>query len=242
MAYLAMLYFGLISGIIVSNYFAKLAGLDSMRVFIATVLLTIPFFVGARILFIAMNWKLYRSEPERIWRRSEGGASFQGGLVVALIVAPPLLAAMQVPVAPFLDVTTFALLITLIFGRVGCTLHGCCCGRPTNGLLALYLPNHLGVWRRRIPSQLLELSLGILILVGAWCAWNHRPFAGAVFLGALSVYALGRFLLQSTRETSERVGAVDAQRALAASLGLFALVAFLFNWLNVSSSAAWEIR
>ena len=242
MAYLAMLYFGLISGIIVSNYFAKLDGLDSMRAFIATVLLTIPFFVGARILFIAMNWKLYRSEPERIWRRSEGGASFQGGLVVALIVAPPLLAAMQVPVAPFLDVTTFALLITLIFGRVGCTLHGCCCGRPTNGLLALYLPNHLGVWRRRIPSQLLELSLGILILVGAWSAWNHRPFAGAVFLGALSVYALGRFLLQPTRETSERVGAVDAQRALAASLGLFALVAFLFNWLNVSSSAAWEIR
>lgn len=224
-----MLYFGVISGIIVSNYFANLAGLDSERVFIATLLLAIPFFIGARILFIAINWKLYRREPERIWRRSEGGACLQGGLVLTLIVAPPLLAAMQVPFAPFLDVTTFTLLIALIFGRVGCTLHGCCCGRTTNGLVALYLPNHLRVWRRRIPSQLLELWLGILILLGAWCAWNHRPFSGAVFLGALSVYALGRFLLQPTRETSERVGPVDAQRALAASPGLLALLVFLFN-------------
>jgi phosphatidylglycerol:prolipoprotein diacylglycerol transferase len=232
MAHRAMLYFGLTSGIAVSNYFANLAGLDTIRVFIATLLLTIPFFVGARILFVAINWKLYCREPDRIWRRSEGGASFQGGLVLALIVALPLLAAMQVPFAPFLDATTFALLITLIFGRVGCTLQGCCCGRPTNGLLALTLPNHLGVWRRRIPSQLLESSLAIVILLGAWCGWNHRPFSGAVFLASLSVYSLGRFLLQPTRETDERVGAVDPQRALAASLGLLALAAFLFNWLD----------
>jgi len=242
MVYLAMLYLGLISGIIVGNYFAKMAGLDSARIFIATVLLTIPFLVGARLLFVAINWKLYRREPTRIWRRSEGGASFQGGLVLALIVAPPLLAAMKVPFAPFLDVTTFALLITLIFGRVGCTLHGCCCGRPTEGWFALYLPNHLGVWRRRIPSQLLELALAVLILVGAWCGWNHRPFSGAVFLASLSVYALGRFVLQPTREANERLGAVDAQRALAAALGLLALAAFLFNWLNTGMNATPEVQ
>jgi phosphatidylglycerol---prolipoprotein diacylglyceryl transferase len=232
MAHRAMLYLGLIVGITVSNYVANLAGLDSLRVFVATLLLTIPFFVGARILFVAMNWKLYGRQPERIWRRSEGGASFQGGLVLALVVAPPLLAAMQVPFAPFLDVTTFALLIILIFGRVGCTLHGCCCGRPTRGLLSLNLPNQLGVWRPRIPSQLLELSLAISIFLGAFFAWNHRPFPGAVFLAALGVYSLGRFLLQPTRETNERVGAVDPQRALAASLGLIALATLLFNWLN----------
>jgi phosphatidylglycerol:prolipoprotein diacylglycerol transferase len=232
MAHRAMLYLGLIVGIAVSNCVANLAGLDSMRVFVATLLLAIPFFVGARILFVAMNWKLYGREPERIWRRSEGGASFQGGLVLALIVAPPLLATIQVPLAPFLDVTTFALLITLIFGRVGCTLHGCCCGRPTSGLLAIYLPNHLGVWRRRIPSQLLESSLAISILIGAWCAWPHRPFDGAVFLAALGVYSLGRFLLQPTRETDERIGAIDPQRIFAACLGLTALVALLFTWLN----------
>jgi hypothetical protein len=36
MAHRAMLYIGVISGIIVSNYFANLAGLNSGRVFIAT--------------------------------------------------------------------------------------------------------------------------------------------------------------------------------------------------------------
>lgn len=241
MAYLAMLYLGTISGIIVSNYMAKMAGLDSARTFIATVLLTMPFLVGSRLLFVATNWNLYRREPARIWRRSEGGGSFQGGLVLTLIVAPPLLAALKVPFAPFLDVTTFALLITLIFGRVGCALHGCCCGRPTDGWFALYLPNHLGVWRRRIPSQFLELGLGGLILLGSWCVWNHRPFSGAVFLAALTVYAAGRFFFQPTREARESIGPVDAQRALAAVLGLVALAAFLFNWLTVHSNATSEI-
>ena len=43
-----MQYLGLIFGIIVSNYAANMAGLDSARIFIATVLLTIPFLVGAQ--------------------------------------------------------------------------------------------------------------------------------------------------------------------------------------------------
>jgi hypothetical protein len=58
----------------------------------------------------------------------------------------------------------------------------------------------------------------------------------------LSVYSLGRFLLQPTRETDERVGAVDPQRALAASLGLLALAAFLFNWLNTNVNFTPEVQ
>jgi phosphatidylglycerol---prolipoprotein diacylglyceryl transferase len=242
MAYLAMLYLGLTSGIFVSNYFANLAGLDSARIFIATVLLTIPFLVGARLLFVAINWKLYRREPARIWRRSEGGASFQGGLILALIMALPVLAMMKVPFAHFWDVNTFTMLITLIFGRVGCTVNGCCCGRATQGWFALYLPNHRGIWHRRIPTQFLELALAVLILVGAWYGWNYRPFSGAVFIGAMSVYSLGRFVLQPTREIRERLGAADPHRTLAAVLGLLALAAFVFSWLNISVNSTPEVR
>ena len=242
MAYLAMLYLGLTSGIIVSNYFANQAGLDSARIFIATVLLTIPFLVGARLLFVAINWKLYRREPARIWRRSEGGASFQGGLILALIIALPLLAAMKVPFAHFWDVNTFTMLITLVFGRMGCTLNGCCCGRPTQRWFALYLPNHQGIWNRRIPTQFLELALAVLILVGAWCAWNHRPFSGAVFLAAVSVYSLGRFVLQPTRETKQRLGAADPHRALAAALGLLAMAVFVFSWLSISVNPTPDVQ
>jgi prolipoprotein diacylglyceryltransferase len=112
MAYLAMKHLGLIFGIIVSNYAANMAGLDSARIFIATVLLTIPFLVGAQISVCRDYLELYRCEPARIWRRSEGGASLQGGLVLPLIVAAPLLAAMKVPFAAFLDVATVTLLFS----------------------------------------------------------------------------------------------------------------------------------
>ena len=130
-SYPAMLYLGLTVGVIVGNYVANLARMDTARVLIATMLLTISGMVGARLLFVATHWTVYRREPRRIFRRSEGGAANQGGLIMAVSISPPIFTALQLPFGAFWDVTTFVMLIWLIFGRFGCVLHGCCSGRPS---------------------------------------------------------------------------------------------------------------
>ncbi len=233
-SYPALLYLGVVWGTVAGNYAAKLAGLDPTRVFVAMMLLIIAGLVGSRLLFVAIHWRLYRREPRRIWRRREGGGELQGGFILSLAVSVPLLRAAGVPFAEFWDAATFTMLVGLILGRVGCVLHGCCSGRPTEGRFALYARNQQGVGRRRIPIQFLEASFVALLLIGDAYFWRGRPFPGAVFLGTVAAYQLWRFALEPAREISDWIGTVNIQRALSAGIGVFAAIGFLVAWLNVS--------
>jgi phosphatidylglycerol---prolipoprotein diacylglyceryl transferase len=230
-SYPAVHYVGLTLGLIAGNYAANVAGMASARVLVAIILLTVPGLLGARLLFIATHWEIYRREPRRIWRRSEGGAAMLGGLVLALAVSSPLLAAMDLSFWAFWDVATFVMLIWLIFGRLGCLLHGCCSGKPSNGPLTLLLPDHRGIWRRRVPTQLLEAGWAALLLLGATALWSQRPLSGALFLSIVVAYSSGRIALQPMREEQERFRGLNVQQVLCAALAALSLVSVLALWL-----------
>jgi phosphatidylglycerol---prolipoprotein diacylglyceryl transferase len=229
-SYPAMLYVGLTLGLVVGNSIAHLAGLNSARVFIAMVLLAMAGLIGARLMFVAGNWTRYRREPRRIWRRSEGGADLLGGLLVAVAVSPPLLAALALPLGAFWDVATFVMLIWSIFGRLGCLLHGCCSGRPSAGPLALSLPDHRGIRCRRIPTQLWEAGLGVALLIGAAALWSARPFPGALFLAVMLGYGIGRLILQPMRDARDRGGHIP--QVICALLVALSFIGFVLLWLG----------
>jgi phosphatidylglycerol---prolipoprotein diacylglyceryl transferase len=230
-SYPAMLYVGLTLGLVAGDYAANLAGMASARVLVAMILLTVPGLLGARLLFIATHWDFYRREPRRIWRRSEGGAAMLGGFVLAVAASWPLLAALELPFGAFWDVATFVMLFWLIFGRLGCLLHGCCSGKASTGPFTLYLPDHHGIWRRRIPTQLLEAGWAILLLLAAAALWSERPFSGALFLSAVAAYALGRIAMQPMREEQDRLCGLNIQQILSAALVALSLVNLLAFWL-----------
>jgi phosphatidylglycerol:prolipoprotein diacylglycerol transferase len=231
-SYSVMLYLGLTFGIVAGDYAAHLAALPSARVLVAMVLLTVPGLLGARLLFVAIHWTVYRREPRRIWRGSEGGAAVLGGLVLAVAVSPPLLSAVELPFGAFWDVATFAMLIWLIFGRLGCVLHGCCGGRPSAGPFALELPDHRGVWRRRIPTQLLEGGWALILLIAAVGLWKHSPFPGALFLAVVAAYGGGRFALQGAREQQDRLGMLNIQQVICTGLLALSFIGLLVLWLD----------
>ena len=105
---LAPFYLGMVFGVIGGTYMAALHGLDPTRVYSAMLLLLLPALVGARLLFIASHWEVYRREPSRIWRRSEGGAALYGGLLASFLFSLPLLAALGISVAAFWDAAAVA--------------------------------------------------------------------------------------------------------------------------------------
>jgi phosphatidylglycerol:prolipoprotein diacylglycerol transferase len=225
-----MLYLGLVLGIVAGNYAANLAGLNSAGVFTATLLLLVPALVGARLLYVASHWETYRREPARIWRRSEGGAAVYGGLPFSLLASVPLLRLLQLPFGAFWDVATFTILTGMVFTRFGCLLNGCCAGRPTEGWLALYLPDQQGVWKRRIPTQLLEAGWAWLLLLGAIVLWSRLPFPGALFLFCLAGYGVGRLLLESTREEQDRMGGLTIHHFISVALVVLSVVIFIGVW------------
>jgi phosphatidylglycerol:prolipoprotein diacylglycerol transferase len=220
-AYPAMLYLGTVLGVIGGCFAAALHGLDPRQTAAAMLLLVLPALVGSRLLYVASHWPAYRREPRRIWRRSEGGAAMYGGLVLAFLVSLPLLGVFGISVGAFWDAATLTILIGMIFTRVGCLLNGCCAGRPTKAWFSLYLPNVHGIWCRRLPTQLLEAGLAVVLLLGSIWAWNRLPFNGALFLANLAAYGVGRWWLETARETIDTIGSVRLNRAI--SLGLVAL-------------------
>jgi prolipoprotein diacylglyceryltransferase len=235
-SYPVMLYLGLTFGMVAGDFMANRAGLPAARVLGAIILLTMFGLLGARLLFVATHWSVYRREPWRIWRRSEGGAAVQGGLVLAVMVSPPLLMVLHLPLGAFWDVTTFVMLIWLIFGRIGCLMHGCCSGRPSSGPFTLELPNQIGIWRRRFPTQLLESAWALLLLLGAIGLSRRAPFPGAVFLAAIAAYGMGRIALEPLREQQDRYRGMNFQQGIAAGLITVALISLVVLWLRQASS------
>lgn len=228
-SYTAMLYVGCVAGVLAGAAVAGSAGLEPSRFALATIILLIPAFAGARLWFVLEHWSVYRREPRRIWRRSEGGSALHGGLLLSLAVSAPLLALLEIPFWAFWDAASFTMLIGLIFTRVGCLMHGCCAGRATSGRLGVWLPDHRGVWQRRIPTPLLEASWAALVLAVAALAHAGRPFAGAVLLGVLAAYGAGRLLLEPTR-ASAGSGGSRANIALSALLVAGGSIALVAGW------------
>jgi phosphatidylglycerol:prolipoprotein diacylglycerol transferase len=188
---------------------------------------------GARLLFVIIHWEAYRREPNRIWRRSEGGAALYGGLLVSLVASLPLLRFLGVTFWPFWDAATITMLVGMVFARIGCLLNGCCAGRPTEAWFGLCLPDTREIWRRRFPTQLLEAGLAGLLLLASVGLWHRLPFDGALFLFNLAGYSLGRCWLESTLESPPRIKGVALYQAISivlAGLSVSGLVlALLFR-------------
>jgi phosphatidylglycerol:prolipoprotein diacylglycerol transferase len=225
-----MLYLGLNAGVVAGNAAAHVAGIDAFRSFVTTLVLVVPALVGARLFHVASHWPLYRRSSRRIWNPTEGGASQYGALALVLPFSLPLLHALNLPLGTFWDVASFTLLVVMIFGRIGCLLNGCCAGRPSRSWGSVYLPNHLGVWDRRVPTQCLEAGWATALLVSAIAAWRWMPFPGALFLLLLAGYASGRLVLESTREQHHGAARFTIHHGISVALIVVSLATLTARW------------
>lgn len=228
-SYPTLLYVGLVSGFYVMYAIAPSLGMQRVPASIATLIMFVPAIVGSRIWFVLDHWAVYRHDPRRIWRHSDGGMTLYGGLVLALVLSPVILAALRLSFAAFWDGATFTMLVGMIFTRIGCLLNGCCCGRRSDGRLGMWLPDHIGHWERRYPVQLLELSTAVVLLAGSTALLALGTPHGTISAFALAGYAAARVVIDRLRE---RQSHATARRpvALAAFLACSVLASGL-GWL-----------
>jgi phosphatidylglycerol---prolipoprotein diacylglyceryl transferase len=225
-----MLYFGTVCGVLGATRWAPAEGLDPARVCAALLVLFLPALIGARLLFAAFHWKIYRNHPRRLWHRCEGGAALYGGFILSFLVSLPVVWALSTSLWAFWDAATVALLIGMIFTRIGCLLAGCCAGRPSDSFIAFYLPDAGGIWQRRLPAQAFEAGLAAALLLGSTRLSARLPFTGSLFLFALAGYGGGRWMLEPTRQTIDRAGRWSLNRIISAAFVVLATTAFLFMW------------
>ena len=231
-SYPALLYLGTVLGILAARSLAERTAVDAGRVVVAMLLLFPVALVGARLLFVAYHWGLFRLHRRWIFRRADSGASVYGGLLLTVPVSVPVLAALGLGFGAFWDLASLTMLIGMVFTKVGCLLNGCCGGRVTAGSVALVLPDHQGNRQRRIPAQVLEAGAALAIVVGAIALLDRRAFPGAIFLGAMATYSVARIGLEATRETVDRVAGISVNQAVSVALAALALGIFAVVWLG----------
>lgn len=228
-SYHVAIYACMLLAVFLTVHFAQADKLSPDHTALAVLLLLVPGFVVARLFYVARNWDHFRRDPARILRRSEGGLSLYGGLSGILVAAVPVLWALDLPLAPFMDAIVLGLLGGLVIAKGGCLLNGCCFGRPTGHWCAATLPDDHGLWRRRFPSQLMEMAWAavLLLLLLAWR--NFSPPAGAVACAGLALHPVGRLFLQKLRDESAAENAAVFKTCVVLSAS--ALLAGLLIWL-----------
>ena len=166
-----------------------LAHLNLSLAWLITVVGTAVGIAGAKLWFIV----LHRRE-----RRIEGWC-IQGFITGAVATATLLLVLLHVPAAAFLDATAPGLLVAMAIGRFGCFLAGCCGGPPTAARWGVWSSDQR-VGARRVPTQLMESLLALVLGLAALVAvLVHGPADGAFFVTALAAYTLGRQLILRMR-------------------------------------------
>jgi prolipoprotein diacylglyceryltransferase len=70
-------------------------------------------------------------------------------------------------------------------------LNGCCSRRPTSAWFGVNLPDHRGRWRRRIPTQILEMAWATALFGAAILLRDRKLPAGAIFCLAVVTYGTG---------------------------------------------------
>jgi phosphatidylglycerol---prolipoprotein diacylglyceryl transferase len=229
-SYPAMLYAGLLAGVFVGAAVAEGSGLSADRFAVAVIALLIPALAGSRLYYVLSRWDIYGHDPARIWRRAEGGMAMYGGFILVVPLSIPLLRALGLPFGGFWDAAVLTILLGMAFTRVGCFLNGCCSGRPSDVWFAILLPDHHGVWQRRIPTQLIEMAFATMLFGVAIMLRGHTPFPGAVFCFVVAAYGLGRWYLESLRD--DETGGRDKTLMQVTSILLVigALAGLIFVW------------
>ena len=93
--------------------------------------------LGARALYVALNWAFYRNNLVEILFIWSGGLVLYGGVITALLAGIFYVKKKNLEFYKMLDLFTPAFFLGLAIGRIGCLSAGCCYGKPTTSLLGI---------------------------------------------------------------------------------------------------------
>lgn len=197
---LALSFFG---GIVLAGRRAERRGVSKEIIQDLSIILIILAVVGSRTLYIVTHRDHYHSiiDIVALW---EGGATYYGGLLLALAGAFVYLRRKGLSFLKIADICAPSIALGIFFTRIGCFLSGCCFGSPTECPLGVVFPpdspagyNFPGSAVH--PAQLYSSFYGIVIFVVLLLFERRRYRDGALFALLCLLYGGARFTVDFFR-------------------------------------------
>jgi phosphatidylglycerol:prolipoprotein diacylglycerol transferase len=203
-SYGLMLIVGFLMATWLSCVEARRRGYDPNLILDLALPLLLVTIICCRLLYVALNHHQF-SSPAEIIRLWDGGLSFHGAIVGAVIVLAYFGVRSGLGFWKLADVVAPSVFLGYAWGRLGCFLNGCCYGGPSDLPWAtvfrteehrhiLTPPSHPA----QIYSALLALGLfAFMYRARLQPQWNR--FAGQLTLLFLALYAVERFIIEVFR-------------------------------------------
>lgn len=150
----------------------------------------------------------YFAHPAEILAFSNGGMSFHGGLIGALVAGTVAARITRIPYLTLADLGCIGAPLGLFFGRCANFVNGELWGAPTDAPWGVVFGGAAGTMPRH-PSQLYEALLeGAVIFAVLFLLSRRRPPRprGTFFGAFLAMYGVFRFLIEFVREPDAQLG------------------------------------
>ena len=174
--------------------------------------------IGARLLYVACSWNLYKGNIVQIFNIRNGGLCFYGGLFGGMLGAAIYCGVRRKSFMQMADTASMGIIVAQIIGRWGDFFNRESFGEYTNSIFAMQLPLS-AVHSSEVTSAMRENLETIggtsyiqvhptFFYESAWClllfllmlVWKRKKcFQGQVFLRYLAGYGLGRFVIEYLR-------------------------------------------
>ncbi len=164
--------------------------------------------VGARLFYVIFYGAgYYVAHPLDAFALSQGGMSFHGGLVGAVIGGSIVCKASGLSIPTICDLGVIGAPLGLFFGRCANFINGELWGKPTNLPWGVMFETGGAVYRH--PSQLYEALLEGLLMFAILYVLSRKypPRPQGTFIGTfLMLYGIFRFVVEFVRVPDEQLG------------------------------------
>jgi len=218
-SYGVMMMIGFLVGLYRAVRVAKKRGIDTSFVVDVSLYALLAGIVGARLVFILLNWSQFRGDLRGVLSIWQGGLSYHGGVIFSIAAILTCCKAKRLPFREIADLLAPSLAIAYGFTRIGCFLNGCCYGIPSNLPWAVKFPDlpcpvH--------PTQLYSSAASFLIFLALTRAEKWKMPAGFVFTAYIALYCVYRFLIEILRKgATAEVMVWGLTQAQIVSVGVF---------------------
>ncbi len=204
-----MVALGFLLAIVWSTSQAKKLDISSDIIMDIALLSMIFGVLGARLLYVVVNWRYFANNPTEIIMVHHGGLVLYGGVIFAIAADFTYLKWKKARVWDIADLIAPGIFLGQATGRLGCFFNGCCYGLPTKSFLGVRFPPGSGAFfqypgERIVPLQLFSALANFLLFLFLWLIFSRRRFSGQIFSIYGILYSLNRFIIEFFRGDIER--------------------------------------
>lgn len=193
---------GFMTVMLVSRKFAQPMGISSEILNDIFVVILVSALIGARLMYVMINFKAYEGNFFDILKVWNGGLVFFGGFLAAVPAVAVYLKIKGVRIWKTADILSPGMAAGHAIGRLGCFFAGCCYGKVSDHPFAIRFTNPDSLAPLNInlhPTQIYEVFSNFFLFIILSFLMKRKKIDGQVFLIYIILYSFFRFIIEFFR-------------------------------------------